>query len=352
VVVQGGLDARYGVAVVGQIVPGLPPLDWTPPDWGILRLLFVPACTMTLVGMVQNLSMAQALAVKRGERIDANAELRGLGIANLVAGVYGGMPVGGGVSRSAVNVAAGAQTQLASIVTALSTILLVLWAAPWLARLPLAVLAASIVLAAWSMIDLAALRQAWAYDRADACAWLGTALGVICLGVDVGIGLGVLFSLATLLFHASQPQPRTAKIRSAEPIPAPRMEHIQRRAVRRPYRHLLKFPAPPDLLQQHFGKRERAVQPLHFRDLLQRLRLHCRHSRSFARFKDRTDAPWRALACSHHTFKSSGGHTVAPSERAVRLSALSPVATTHAVGSGDLPIHCSITSSAVSASGV
>lgn len=204
-VVRGGLDARYGVAVVGQIVPGLPPLDWTPPDWGILRLLFVPACTMTLVGMVQNLSMAQALAVKRGERIDANAELRGLGIANLVAGVYGGMPVGGGVSRSAVNVAAGAQTQLASIVTALSTILLVLWAAPWLARLPLAVLAASIVLAAWSMIDLAALRQAWAYDRADACAWLGTALGVICLGVDVGIGLGVLFSLATLLFHASQP---------------------------------------------------------------------------------------------------------------------------------------------------
>ena len=204
-VIGGDLDRRFGVAVVGTIVPGLPAWQPAMPDWTLFGQLFLPACTMTLVGMVQNISMAQALAVRRGERVDADAELRGLGAANIVAGLYGGMPVGGGVSRSAVNVAAGAQTQLAGVVTALVTLLLVLWAAPWLNRLPLAVLAASIVVAAASMIDLAALRQAWAYDRADALVWLGTALGVIFLGVDVGIGLGVLFSLATLLFHASTP---------------------------------------------------------------------------------------------------------------------------------------------------
>jgi SulP family sulfate permease len=67
---------------------------------------------MALIGMVQNITMAQALAIKRRERIDANAELLGLGAANVVAAFYGGMPVGGGLSRSAVNVAAGAQTPL------------------------------------------------------------------------------------------------------------------------------------------------------------------------------------------------------------------------------------------------
>jgi SulP family sulfate permease len=149
--------------------------------------------------------MAQALAIRRRERIDANAELLGLGAANIVAAFYGGMPVGGGVSRSAVNVAAGAQTPLASVVAALATIGLVAGAAQWLERLPLAVLAASIIIAAWSMVDLQTLRRAWAYDRADAAALIGTAAGVLLLGLEVGIGLGILLSAATLLFRASSP---------------------------------------------------------------------------------------------------------------------------------------------------
>lgn len=205
VVYLGALDQRHGLAVVGDIVGGLPLLSWHVPDGESVQRLIVPALTLALIGMVQNISMAQALAVKRGERVDANRELVGLGLANVTSAFTGGMPVGGGVSRSAVNVASGAQTPLASVVAALATLLIVLWASPWLAHLPLATLAASIMLAAWSMVDLAALRQAMAYDRADALAWLGTALAVIALGVDVGIGLGVVLSMATLLFHASTP---------------------------------------------------------------------------------------------------------------------------------------------------
>jgi SulP family sulfate permease len=204
-VVELSLDTVHGVAVVGSLQAGLPALNFFLPSLEATRALIVPAFLMTLIGMVQGITMAQALAIKRRERIDANAELVGLGAANVVAAFSGGMPVGGGLSRSAINVAAGAQTPLASIVAALAMIAVVAGAAGWFARLPLAVLAATIIMAAVSMIDLRALRQAWAYDRADALALLGTAGGVLLFGLETGIGLGVMLSMATLLYRVSTP---------------------------------------------------------------------------------------------------------------------------------------------------
>lgn len=204
-VVGFDLDGRHGVAVVGSVAAGLPGFDFFLPDLAEVRQLVVPALLMTLIGMVQGISMAQALAIKRRERVDANAELVGLGAASVVAGFYGGMPVGGGVSRSAINVAAGAETPLASLVAALAMLVVVAGATPLFARLPLAVLAASIMVAAYAMVDVKSLRQAWAYDRADALALLGTAGGVLALGLEVGITLGVVFSMATLLLRASTP---------------------------------------------------------------------------------------------------------------------------------------------------
>lgn len=204
-VVHWDLDTRSGVSVVGAIVEGLPAFTIFLPGYDAISPLIKPAFVLTLVGMVQNLSMAQALAIKRRERVDANAELVGLGAANVVAAFYGGMPVGGGVSRSAVNVAAGARTPLASIVSALAMIAVVAGVAQWFQRLPLAVLAASIIVAAYSMIDVGAFRRAWAYDRADGLALLGTAGGVLAFGLEVGIGMGVLLSTATLLLRASTP---------------------------------------------------------------------------------------------------------------------------------------------------
>ncbi|KXB32301.1 hypothetical protein AT959_00950 [Dechloromonas denitrificans] len=199
------LDRTRGVAVVGAVVAGIPGFEFFLPGYESIKLLIVPAFVMTLIGMVQGITMAQALAIKRRERVDANAELVGLGAANVVAAFYGGMPVGGGLSRSAINVAAGAQTPLASLVSALAMIGVLAGAAHWFERLPLAVLAASIMMAAWSMIDLQALRQAWAYDRADAMALLGTAGGVLLLGLETGIGLGIVLSMATLLYRVSTP---------------------------------------------------------------------------------------------------------------------------------------------------
>ncbi|HXE38019.1 MAG TPA: SulP family inorganic anion transporter, partial [Azonexus sp.] len=204
-VIELDLDRAHGVAVVGSVAAGLPAFNFFLPGFDALRSLIVPAFLMMLIGMVQSITMAQALAIKRRERIDANAELVGLGAANVVAAFSGGMPVGGGLSRSAINVAAGAQTPLASIVAALVMIGVVAGAANWFERLPLAVLSASIIMAATAMIDLRALRQAWAYDRADAMALLGTAGGVLLFGLETGIGLGVVLSMATLLYRVSTP---------------------------------------------------------------------------------------------------------------------------------------------------
>lgn len=199
------LDHLYGVAVIGKVIEGLPGFKFFLPDYRSIQTLAISALLMALIGMVQGISMAQSLAIKRQERIDANAELVGLGAANLVAAFYGGMPVGGGVSRSAVNVAAGAQTQLAGVVSAIVMIGVVAGAAHEFARLPLAVLAANIIVAAVGMVDIKAFRNAWHYDRADGLALLGTTGGVILLGLEGGIMLGIGLSLATLLYRASVP---------------------------------------------------------------------------------------------------------------------------------------------------
>jgi SulP family sulfate permease len=205
VVVWLNLDTAHGVAVVGSVRSGLPDIGLGSAGFSTLGLLAGPALALAFISTVQNITMAQALAIKRHERTDANRELVGLGFSNLVAAVFGGMPVGGGTSRSAVNVASGARTPLASMVSAVFMLCLVLIGTSWFARIPLAILAASIIVAALSMIDIAELRRAWNYDRADAGAYLGTALGVVVLGLQTGIVLGVALSLVTFLYRASTP---------------------------------------------------------------------------------------------------------------------------------------------------
>jgi SulP family sulfate permease len=204
-VIKLDLDLKYGVIVVGKIQEGLSSFSFFIPSITTLEILTIPALLIALIGMVQNITMGQALAIKRHQRLDTNRELVGLGASNIVAAFYGGMPVGGGLSRTAVNVTAGAQTPLASIVTALAMLGLVAAGTHWFSRLPLAVLAASIVIAAISMIDIKAFREAWSYDRADALALLGTATGVLALGLEGGIALGIGLSLTTFLFRASTP---------------------------------------------------------------------------------------------------------------------------------------------------
>jgi SulP family sulfate permease len=199
------LDTAAGVAVVGRIPAGLPSLAFALPTPGQLQALAVPALMIALIGFVESVSVARSLAVKRGETVDPDAELRGLGAANLASAFSGGFPVTGGFARSVVNFAAGARSPLAGVLAALLMALVLLGLTGLFERLPLAVLAATIIVAVVGLVDFATLRHAWHYDRSDALAWLVTALGVLVWGVEAGVGLGVAMSIGTFLWRASRP---------------------------------------------------------------------------------------------------------------------------------------------------
>ncbi|AFY92225.1 SulP family inorganic anion transporter [Chamaesiphon minutus] len=199
------LDDVAGIKVVGNIPAGLAPLTLPLFDRQTLQSLLPAAIGISLVGYLEGYAGGQALASKRREKIDPNQELLALGVANLGAAVTGGYPVTGGVSRSVVNSAAGANTGLASIVTGLLVAVTVLFLTPLFYFLPQACLAAVIITAVYQLIDVKTLRKMWAYDKTDAIAWLTTFGAVLALGVQMGIMLGAVIALALHLWRTSHP---------------------------------------------------------------------------------------------------------------------------------------------------
>ncbi len=204
-VALGRLDQTAGIAVVGAVPQGLPQLALVMPDADTLSLLWLPALLIALVGFVESVSVAQSLALQRQQRIVPNRELLGLGAANIASAVSGGYPVTGGFARSVVNCAAGAHTPLAGVVSAALMALVIATFTGLFFHLPHAVLAATIIVAVTSLVDLDTLRRAWRYDRADALSLVGTALGVVALGVEAGILAGVALSLGALVWRSSRP---------------------------------------------------------------------------------------------------------------------------------------------------
>jgi SulP family sulfate permease len=197
------LDARAGVSVIGDVPGGLPHIGLALPSLQGLSDLWLPALLISLVGFVESISVARAL--RRKERIVADRELVALGAANLASAVSGGFPVAGGFSRSAVNAAAGANSPLAGVSSALLMAGVLAGLTGWFHSLPHTVLAATIIVAVSSLIDWRALRETWRYDRGDGLASVATLAGVLALGVEQGVIVGVALSLATLVWHASRP---------------------------------------------------------------------------------------------------------------------------------------------------
>ena len=199
------LNETAGVSVVGNVPQGLPQLSLSLPGMSTLSQLWLPALLITLIGFVESVSVAQSLALKRQQRIQPNRELLGLGAANVASALSGGYPVTGGFARSVVNFAAGAHTPLAGVISAGLMALVIAALTGLFYYLPHAVLAATIIVAVTSLIDVKTLKEAWRYDRADALSLLATAMGVVVLGVEVGILLGVALSLAVLVWRSSHP---------------------------------------------------------------------------------------------------------------------------------------------------
>lgn len=207
VVIMGLLTVSFNwqIAVIGEIPQGLPALQWSNSAWHLAPDLLLPAIFIALIGFVQSIAIARVAAAKRQESVKPNKELLGLGLANLGASFSGSMPVSGSFTRTAITMNGGSNSPVANLVSLILVLLVLLWGAQWLAQLPLAVLAATIIMAVVNLIDVASLKKAWHYNKNDAYALLGTFIAVLLFNVEIGIITGIAFSLFSVIWRASYP---------------------------------------------------------------------------------------------------------------------------------------------------
>ena len=191
--------------LVGTVPQGLPPITMPLWDLNLWKKLLVPALLISVVGFLESVSVGQTLAAKRRQRIEPDQELVALGGSNLSAAFTGGFPVTGGFARSVVNFEAGAVTPAAGIYTAVGITLASLFLTPALFYLPQATLAATIIVAVLSLVDFGILKSTWRFSKLDFIAVAATLLGTLFIGVETGLVMGVVTSLALFLFRASRP---------------------------------------------------------------------------------------------------------------------------------------------------
>ncbi len=194
-----------GVKILKEVPTDLPTLGMPGFDQSVWMQLLGSAALISLIGFVESVSVAKTLAAKRRQRVDPNQELIALGAASLSAGVSSGYPVTGGLARSAVNFDAGAETPAAGAFTAIGIALATLFLTPFLYYLPQAVLAATIVVAVLSLVDIKAIRTVWAYSKTDFIAMAATILITLGFGVELGVMTGVGLSLFLHLYNTSKP---------------------------------------------------------------------------------------------------------------------------------------------------
>ncbi len=206
ILISWGFDLQMqGVAVVGRVSTGLPPLGLPNIDTTLVAALIGPAALITIIGYVESVSVAQTLAAKRRQKIDPNQELTALGAANIASGLSGGYAVTGGFARSVVNFDAGARTPAAGALTAIGLTVAAIYLTPLLYFLPTATLSATIIVAVLSLVDLSILKRAWTYSHADFAAVLVTILLTLLVGVETGVGAGVATSIVLFLWKTSRP---------------------------------------------------------------------------------------------------------------------------------------------------
>lgn len=214
---------KQNVNLVGAIPQGLPPFAIPSTDLALIEKLWVPALLISIIGFVESVSVAQTLAAKRRQRIAPDQELIGLGAANIASAFSGGYPVTGGFARSAVNFDAGAQTPAAGAYTAVGIALATLFLTPLLFSLPIATLAATIIVAVLSLVDLKTPGRLWRYSKADFAAHIATIGITLLAGVELGVIAGVAVGLLLYLWRASRPHaaivgrvPETEHFRNVE----------------------------------------------------------------------------------------------------------------------------------------
>jgi len=199
-----------GGEVVGNVPAGLPSFSLPNISWEVIGTLLSTALVISLVGFMEAISIAKAIAAKTRQRIDPNQELVGQGLANIASSLTQGFPVSGSFSRSAVNVNAGAKTGMSSVITAVFVLLTLLFLTPLLYHLPQAALAAVIIMAVIGLINFSAIKHAWQANRHDGIAAVATFLATLAYAPHLDKGIMVGAGLAIVLFLYRTMTPRVA----------------------------------------------------------------------------------------------------------------------------------------------
>ena len=199
------LDELYAVPVVGSVPVGLPNISLVSLSLAEFGELLPSALLIAMVVFMESISIGTAMASKRREKVSPNRELIGLGFTNIGASTFGGFPVAGSFSRTAVNFTSGARTPMASIITAIFLVLTLCFFASTFYLLPKAVLSAIIVISALQLLDFSAIRKIFAFNYADAATFSSTFFAVLIFGVESGILTGIAISFVLLIRSSSRP---------------------------------------------------------------------------------------------------------------------------------------------------
>ena len=186
--------------MVAPIPSGWPPLS--SPDLSIVTLtaLALPALTMTLIALTEAMAIARAVAIKNRDKLDANQEMVGQGLANLAGAFFSSYPSSGSFNRSGVNVHSGAKTPLSAAFAAVFLLIILMLVSPFVTLLPLAVVSALLFLVAWSLIDVANMRHIWQSEPEQRVPLLVTGIATISLSLEWAIILGISSAVASKRF--------------------------------------------------------------------------------------------------------------------------------------------------------
>ncbi len=202
------LTLNGGGNVVGSIPQGLPSIQMPKFDLGAMLQLLSAAITISLLGFMEAISIAKAMATKTRQRLDANQELVGQGLSNIIGSLSMSYPTSGSFSRSAVNIGAGAITGFSSVVTSLIVVMTLLWLTPLLYHLPQATLAAVIMMAVVGLINIKAIRHTWHANKQDGIVAIVSFVLTLAFAphLDKGILIGAGLALILYLYRTMQPR--------------------------------------------------------------------------------------------------------------------------------------------------
>lgn len=208
---ENALPMMGGGAVVGVVPKGLPAVSAPKFDIRIILFLLPTAAIISLLGFMEAISIAKAMAAKTGQRLDPNQELIGQGTANIMGAFTQSFPVSGSFSRSAVNLQSGAVTGLSSVFTSMTIGVVLLFFTPLLYHLPQSVLAAVIMMAVSGLLNVSGFVHAWKAQRYDGVFSVVTFVCTLWTAphLDKGIMIGVALSLGMFLYKSMRPKVTT-----------------------------------------------------------------------------------------------------------------------------------------------